>query len=225
MLLTIVILFYLFLARYTRNLFKIQFHSLVHCFNAVACISYLFYKSNIDLLTWNIKEQLKGGNSDLIYFCITNSNGYFIADTLDIISDNKNLKRKNYIIHHLVAIVGLMTVYLKENDNIFFGTWVIWCLEIGGIVHHLKYMSELYSFQHHTLISLIYVCVYASSRIYFIGNVLNILYLNFTVLYGFIALGCTILFVQNAIWLFKNIIKDFNLSDKIDINLLLKTVK
>ena len=138
------LIFYLSLAYFTRGLFKIQFHSIVHCINAVLLSSYFYYFSNISLISINVIKQMNFAYNDFIYICASNSNGYFVADSIDIFLDNKNIKRKVYIRHHIMAILGISTVYLGDNKFIL----AIWCLEIGGILHHIKYMSEVYSFNY-----------------------------------------------------------------------------
>ena len=140
--------------------------------------------------------------NDFIYICASNSNGYFVADSIDIFLDNKNIKRKVYIRHHIMAILGISTVYLGDNKFIL----AIWCLEIGGILHHIKYMSEVYSFNYffRIFITSLYFLIYPISRLYFILNVFQGLYDNLTFINLINTSVSTLLFLQNVIWLFRN---------------------
>lgn len=193
-------LFYYIFAQITKG--KIQYHSIFHCLTSVGLTSYFFYKNEINLLTLNITSILNHIDDDFTNTCAANSIGYFLADILDIFLDKVNIKRRNYILHHIVAITGISTIYFKNNFSIF----AIWCLEIGGIFHHLKYFSEVYLF-HRKFFLFLYFLVYTSSRIYFTLNVLGILFLYFSFA-DFVCLMVGILLaIQNTIWLITNIRK------------------
>lgn len=195
--------FYFLLARWSRNMFKIDFHSIIHCCSSIVLISYFFYKNSINVITLNITQQLYILNDPFIMVCAANSNGYFIADLIDILLDNKNLKRKVYIFHHIVAIVGISTVYFNNNFCIF----AIWCLEIGSFVHNLRFASEIYSFPFHKLTTILYFLVYSTTRIYFAINISHILFTQFSFSDFICLLVGILLTIQNAIWLVKNLKK------------------
>lgn len=199
------LIFYFFLAQWTKNMFKIKFHSIVHCCTSVLLISYFFYKNSINIITLSITKQLYILNDPFIIICAANSNGYFIADLVDILVD-KNIKRRVYIFHHLVAIVGISTIYVNNNFSIF----AIWCLEIGGLVHHLKYASEIYSLQFQNITNFLYFFIYSTSRFYFTLNFIPILFTYFSFSdFICVLVGISLTF-QNVIWLRKNYSKTFN---------------
>jgi hypothetical protein len=189
---------------------KIQIHSVIHCINSVILISYLFYSFNINVFRTDvIRLLLSTSNFDsrLVFICTANSIGYFLADTIDILMDEANSKRRVYLLHHVLAIIGLLTVYLGNTYSLF----AIWCLEIGGIVHHFKHFTECYScpVKYQYLSIILYFIFYPLSRIYFIVNILYILNMPFSISnVACLSIGI-ILFIQNFIWFIQNTRKLF----------------
>jgi hypothetical protein len=189
---------------------KIQVHSVIHCVNSVILISYLFYCFGINVLTTDVVIPLVSTpnfNSRLLFICTANSIGYFLADTIDILMDEADSKRRAYLLHHVIAIIGILTVYLGN----YFSLFAIWCLEIGGIVHHFKHFTECYScpMKYKYLSMFLYFFLYPLSRLYFIVNVLGILNLPFSISNTISLAVGIILFVQNLVWFIQNTRKLF----------------
>ncbi len=210
------IFFYYFLAKIFPT--KLKIHSIIHCvsatiFNSIA----LFYINNINILTLNFCSYNLNANENIwfqIFVTIAtyNSFGYFIADSLDIISDWNNVKRRVFLIHHIFAILGL---FVSLSGSVL-TNYAIWSLEIGGIVHHLKHASEIYNFPYfyYLIAQILYLIVYLTSRILLLINSTNCLLYNYTTIYekfGIFISYC--LLIQNMTWFFVNL-KNLKLSNK-----------
>lgn len=187
-------LFYLVLARLLKRLTnKIQLHSIIHCITATIWSSYLL---------WYYEPLF-----ELYKRVIIHSIGYFIADIIDIMLDD-NIKRRIYIIHHISSIIGLLPVYF----GCYFSIYGIWTLEIGGIVHHLKYAAEvnnvniiLYWMAH-----ILYHVVYLSSRFALLFIAITIIAPKTTDITGVITIFFgAVLLIQNFIWWYYNVKKYF----------------
>jgi hypothetical protein len=150
-------------------------------------------------------------NKSLLLISAYHSAGYFLADTIDILIDYTNYKRHIYILHHIVAFLGIMTVHLGS----YLSVYAIWCLEIGGIVHHIKHAADVYRIDPILEVGshLLYHIVYLFSRILLTLNVLNAFVLigrsnNITGdLIGLLV--SVILIIQNVIWWTYNVKKYF----------------
>ncbi len=213
------IILYLFLAR----LFKfwsrtVQIHSIIHCVTAFAWTSCIFFVYlGAEILNTNFIEILSNLNEEQKYMITvagTHSIGYFIADTIDILVDYNNVKRRVYILHHLAAITGAMLIYLGDYSPIY----GIWCLEAGGIVHHLKHAADTNNFGviPYYLSQIIYHVIYLSSRLLLTFNILNhiiYLYHNNCSPVNILGVGLSVsLLIQNYIWWFQNVRKALNRS-------------
>lgn len=200
------LIYYSFLAFISRKLFRIQFHSLIHCLNSLILSTYFFYKNNINLFSINVIQEMDtfDTSNDLVLFlCAQNSIGYFLIDFIDILIDSliyKNSKRNVYLVHHIFAILTLGTVYF--DDKFIFG---IWCLEIGGLIHHLKHISEVFDLSVKKLFVVIYFIIYPMSRIYFFINILTGLYRIPNIINFINSFISSLLIIQNLFWLIKNI--------------------
>ena len=198
-------IYHLILARFFKIWSKnVQIHSILHCISSTLWASYILYvylgREVLDTNYIKYIPSLTDNDIQVIIKACTYSLGYFMADTLDIIIDYTNVKRRVYIIHHLVAMLG---IYWNPSLAIY----AIWCLEIGGIVHHLKHASEVNEFGtlFYILSHLLYHIVYLSSRL-----LLNITLINgisfgisFSDIIGMIV-GFTLLF-QNYLWWWRNL--------------------
>ena len=135
-------------------------------------------------------------------FCCEHSLGYFLADNLDIISSDQKWRRR-YLAHHWIAILGISTIYF----GVFYSVFAIWCLELGGIVHHIKRLTvETPLFP---LTASLYFIIYTFSRVYFSMILFELLLtdISWTSLICFItSLSLT---VQNFIWLYQNYGRNF----------------
>lgn len=159
---------YLVLARFFKIWSrKVQIHSIVHCVIAFLWTSFILYVliglSPLDMNVREILTNVPPNGERMFQWIIFHSLGYFLADTVDIIIDYTNIKRRIYLLHHVVAIAGLSTVYLGSYMSIY----AIWALEIGGLVHHLKHASEVFDFGPflYILTQILYHVVYLFSRI------------------------------------------------------------
>lgn len=201
------IILYLFLARFFKIWSrKVQIHSIIHCVFAFVWTSYvLFINLSGKLLSTDFFNILNGLNNDeknYVFMVIVHSLGYFIADTIDILIDSKNIKRRIYILHHIVAILGLFTVYWDSYLSIY----AIWCLEVGAIVHHFKHSTEVYDFGlvAYIISNILYHVVYISSRIHMTFNTFigfASLYKNGSNIANVVGLIVSIiLLIQNFIW-------------------------
>lgn len=209
--------FYLILAQICKQYSsKIQIHSIVHCVLAIIMSSYvLFIVSNSGIITsWNIIADVAAiGETRIYQFVIFHSIGYFIADTIDIMTDDINLWRQVYIIHHIVAVLGLLTVF----KGTYVSFYAIWTLETGGIVHHLKHVAEVYNtpVPLYIMIHMSYHIIYISTRIlltmFILSGVYNLSHTNNLVGDIIGASVGTILVVQNFVWWIKNIKKTLRL--------------
>lgn len=174
---------------------KVQLHSIIHCVTATLWSSYLlrFYEPSVDLLN-NV---------------ITHSGGYFIADIIDILIDN-NIKRRIYILHHVAAISGILTVYF----NSYYSIYAIWTLEIGGIVHHLKYAADVNKVNIilYWLAHIFYHVIYLISRSV-LGVIIVIKLPEISNIGDAICIFVgVVLLIQNFSWWFHNIKKTFGIN-------------
>jgi len=117
-----------------------------------------------------------------------------------------NTKRKDFVVHHLAALLGLCTIFF--NGYMFL--YGLWLLEIGGIVHHIKHASRTFQWPEpwFTVAEVLYHVVYVSSRVLLFTNTTNGWFflhesnskamdvICFSVVY--------ILVAQNSVWWFKN---------------------
>ena len=207
---------YLVLARFFKIWSKkVQIHSIIHCVVAFLWTTFVLfiYLSN-DLLSANFSTALQGlsdKEKHMILLASYHSAGYFLADIIDILIDYKNKKRQIYILHHVVAFAGISTVYWGSYLSIY----AIWCLEIGGIVHHLKHAAEVNDFGSvpYYLSQLLYHVVYLFSRILLSLNVIGGLVgicKSETILADLMGLtGAVVLLIQNGIWWVHNLKKSF----------------
>ena len=183
---------------------KVNIHSIIHCTVASLISTYvLLYRMNNNLFSSQVGTKLQ--NVEIVYkpflsIIGTHSLGYFIADTLNIII-NQPYNRK-YIFHHIFAIFGIFTIFWES----YISTYAIWSLEIGGIVHHLKYAADVYRVNKFSwwIIQMLYHVVYVSTRILIFINITNCL-LNISNSYTPIPDSVGIisgygLVVQNGIW-------------------------
>lgn len=200
--LTLFIGLYLALANYFKGVLKI--HSIIHCVSATLFGTYLFYISNISIFSISFcSEVIKTENFNNFLY-VNNSLGYFIADSIDIFLDWKNVKRRVFLLHHVSAIIGILT----GGSSLV--AYAIWALEIGGVVHHLKHASEVYNFNSNikSLIFSIYFIVYSFTRILLFLNCNSCLINNSLTGYQLIGVFMSyILILQNAIWLMQNLLK------------------
>lgn len=200
-------LLYLVLARVFKIWSKkVQIHSIVHCVVSFLWTTYaLFISTGESITNIHMREILSDLSVErqLLYnMVVFHSMGYFMADIVDIIIDHTNDKRRIYLLHHVVAIAGLSTVYLGSYISIY----PIWALEIGGIVHHLKHASEVYNFGSVTyiLVQGLYHVVYVFSRVLLALNIYDaftwICHSNTAAadLMG-LSVACVLL-VQNFVW-------------------------
>ena len=216
--LSILTLSYLLLARISKRWSEIiQIHSIIHCLLAFLFSSYyLLYILQLNYLETNITLSLSELNYHqevMIRLIVEHSIGYFIADTIDILI-SQNPKRYVYIYHHLAALIGLSTIYW----NSYLAIYCLWVLEMGGMVHHLKFISETTG--HFILVAdVLYHVVYLSSRILLMINVYNgfFCYQNEADLVGLII--AVFLFVQNMIWWLVNLKKSFHRIDLFHTNI------
>lgn len=209
--------FYLILTQICKQYSsKIQIHSIVHCVLAVIMSSYvLFVVSNSGITTsWSVISDVAArGETHFYRFVIFHSIGYFIADTIDIIFDDVNIWRQVYIIHHVTAIIGLLTVF----TGTYVSFYAIWTLETGGIVHHLKHVAEVYNtpVPLYIMIHMLYHIIYLTTRIlltmFVMTGIYNLSYTNNLVGDIIGASVGTILVIQNFIWWLKNIKKTLKL--------------
>jgi len=193
---------YLALARLCKLFTKdIQIHSIVHCVTAFMFSTCAFIVLGINPFSFSVYDQFALVDFKIFDVIIYHSLGYFIADTIDILIDYKNVKRRIYLIHHAAAIIGL-----------FFGGYTavypIWILEMGGIVHHMKHTSEVYHFEHDHTIQITYHAVYLFSRVLLSINVYN--FMNSDNL--FITIVITVLLGQNFVWWLHNLKRSIKLS-------------
>ena len=201
------IFIYLILARILKLWSKtVQIHSIIHCVVAFLWTSYiLFIRMGNNLFSTDFMEALQGitiTDQYIILIAATHSMGYFVADTIDILIDWSNKKRRIYIPHHLVAIVGLLTVYAGSYLPIY----AVWCLEIGGIVHHIKHGSDVNNFNkfYNVLTHVIYHIVYLFSRVLLAANVFKAILIihssenMWADMLGLIV--AVVLLIQNGIW-------------------------
>ena len=202
---------YVGLARICKRWSKtVQLHSIFHCFAAVGLSTYAFWQV-ADGHIWGFDIyhtilRISDGDKELLRQVAYHSSGYFIGDTIDIYMDAENTKRKEFVVHHLAALLGLCTIFF--NGYMFL--YGLWLLEIGGIVHHIKHASRTFQWPQPWLAVAegLYHVVYVSSRVLLFTNTTNgWFYLHesnskamdvicFTVVYVLVA--------QNSVWWFKN---------------------
>lgn len=164
------------------------------------CICLQFYH----LLT-NVGEQHKG----ILLLAAIHSAGYFIADTIDIFIDYNNEKRRIYVLHHLVALAGIMTV----SWDYYICLYGIWALEIGGVVHHIRHASKVYGTSYIVLIAgeALYHVVYVISRVsLFVSTTIAVRSVGhsaYPIMDMICFLSVYVLIVQNTIWWWHNVKK------------------
>lgn len=200
---------------------RIQYHSIIHCVLAFLYTSFLFLiKERKESFDTDYYLLLYTKSNDILYdIAIYHSIGYFLADTFDILLDYTNTKRRIYLLHHGSAIVGLSIIYWGS----YIPVYPIWALEMGGIVHHLKNLSEMREIKdndifdqilkHKIVYQLFYHVVYLFSRILLTINVYKCLIhisLSRNPLPDLLGLTVVcVLIVQNIIWWFKNVSQHF----------------
>jgi hypothetical protein len=205
-------IFYVILARIMKIWSKtVQLHSIFHCVTASVWAGYAIYvvcKGNI--LTTNVYQEFQhvdDSDKAIIQMVAFHSAGYFIGDIIDIYIDYENVKRKDYVLHHLAAIAGILTVYWDSYIYLY----GLWSLELGGIVHHIKHASHVWQFSHpySTAAELLYHIVYVSTRLMLLLNVTKILYYVADSEHQVVDMICFVsvytLVIQNFIWWFKNL--------------------
>ena len=192
---------YFAIAQYFRGVLKI--HSIVHCVSAVLLNSYiLFYTTGIHIFTTSFCSLSQQVNISALYFPAYNSLGYFIADSIDIFLDWKNVKRRVFLIHHFSAILGILTIFAGSK----LVNYAVWSLEIGGIVHHLKHASEIYQYRQIPAYTL-YFLVYTTSRVLLFLNCNYCLTipLSYSEIFGILI--SYLLILQNVVWIYQNLKK------------------
>lgn len=193
-------LIYLVLSRIFKTFTTdIQIHSIVHCVTSFIFSTCSFIVLGINPLSFSVYNHFK--NSEIFDVIIYHSLGYFIADTIDILIDYKNVRRRIYLIHHVAAIIGLLF-------GGYISVYPIWILEMGGIVHHLKYISEVYHFENDNVIQVMYHVVYLFSRVLLSINVYNFMSSDNL----FITVIISVLLIQNFIWWLHNLKKAVKLN-------------
>ena len=150
---------------------------------------------------------MEESEQDLLTLAAIHSAGYFIADTIDIFIDYTNEKRKVYVFHHLVAILGISTVYW----DFFLCLYGIWALELGGVVHHIRHATKVFSNSRPILLAgeAIYHVVYIFSRLsLFINTTIGVFQWmdsRFKILDVVCFVSVYVLIVQNTIWWWHNV--------------------
>ena len=206
------ILFYVILARFLKIFSKtVQLHSLFHCVVSSLFAGYaIFIVCEGQLLTTNVYLRFQNVQEDhktVIEAVAFHSAGYFIGDTIDIYIDYENKKRRDYVLHHLAAVSGILTVYWESYIYLY----GLWTLELGGIVHHIKHASHVYQWPqpYSTAAELLYHIVYVGTRAMLLFNVTQILYYiaesEHQVVDTICLVSVYILVIQNFIWWFKNL--------------------
>jgi hypothetical protein len=159
---------------------------------------------NFSAILMNLNQE----QQHMMLLAASHSLGYFIADTIDIFIDYSNARRRIYIPHHVLAIIGICTVYMDTYLPIH----TIWCLELGGLVHHLKHVAEANNFRPilYYLSHLGYHVIYFSSRMLLtvtIINTLPYLYNNRNIIDIIAVTVGIVLLIQNYIWWYQNLRK------------------
>jgi hypothetical protein len=156
-----------------------------------------------------ILANVEDADKALFVIAAVHSTGYFIADTIDIFIDYTNEKRRVYVFHHLVALMGISTVHW----DYYLCVYGIWALELGGVVHHLRHASKVYSNSRSVLIAgeVLYHLVYVLSRLFLLINTTvglwNIMESTMPVIDAVCFLTVYILIIQNGIWWWTNVQK------------------
>lgn len=205
------ILFYVALARFMKIWSKtVQLHSIFHCVMTSIVAGYAIYVCTGNLLTTNVYQEFQTvheSEKGLIQMVAFHSAGYFIGDTIDIFIDYENKKRRDYVLHHLAAVAGILTVYWESYIYLY----GLWSLELGGIVHHIKHASHVCDWPQpfSTIAEVMYHIVYVSTRIMLLFNCSKILFYITDSEHQFVDAICFlsvyILVIQNFIWWFKNL--------------------
>lgn len=222
MLLLFFILFHLLSCRLNFIFFKIKYiyiHAYIYCLITNIFNFIFLYNINVSPFSYNIYNLLKENeykyihnyqfNNYYLLIILYNTNGYMIADTLDfLIFDNKNLTRKKYFLHHLISIVAISISIFYNRISCFVA---IYYLEIGGLVHHIRILSNKYN-KFFTLATLLYIVIYSLTRILFFKDVTLFLLYNLKekniVEFINIFISYTLI-IQNVFWLITNIKKIF----------------
>lgn len=205
-------LFYVVLARFMKIWSRtVQLHSIFHCVMASIIAGYaIFVVCEGNLLTTKVYLEFQVVNDSekvLIQMVAFHSAGYFIGDTIDIFIDYENKKRRDYVLHHLAAVAGILTVYWDSYIYLY----GLWSLELGGIVHHIKHASHVYQFPHpySTGAEILYHIVYVSTRLMLLFNVTQILFYiaesEHQIVDAICLISVYLLVIQNFVWWFKNL--------------------
>jgi hypothetical protein len=206
------VLIYVGLARFFKRFSKtVQFHSMLHCFvSSIWCSIALYKLSDGNLLStdfYNILNNINESDKGILEIAAFHSLGYFLGDTIDIFIDFENKKRRIYLFHHCVAIMGLLTIYWDS----FLCLYALWTLELGGIVHHFRFASTVFEFTYpySTLVEALYHIVYVTSRgLLLVTTNKTFAFVNDSKnpLLDGISCGLTyVLIIQNAIWWIHNV--------------------
>lgn len=199
------IFYYFYLAKRLEKYNNL--HSIIHCVVSSLVNTYLLFGSLLFASLFDSEINL--------YFLKESAYhtlGYFIADTLDIFFYRYNdYHKRKYLFHHIFSIIAISTIYL-ESYSCIFGIWV---LEIGGLVHHIKYTINKYDIKTLKIpTEILYHLIYTSSRIMIFLNITKCL-LNIKTSENIISDVILIttgysLVIQNTIWWYKNLKMLFN---------------
>jgi len=204
--------FYVLLARVCKLFSKtVQLHSIVHCFVASVVSGVVFYQVIGDeVFRLDVYRKMISGVTPadglLLRQVAFHSAGYFLGDTVDIYIDYRNVKRKEYVLHHLASVAGLCTVYYDS----YISLWGLWLFEVGGVVHHIKHAAKVFKWPGlwGTAAELLYHSVYVSSRLLlFVNTSFSWLYMHQSLTpYMDIVCGVVVyvLVIQNSMWWYKN---------------------
>lgn len=206
------IVFYVILARALKYWSKtVQLHSIFHCVAASIWAGYAIYVvCDGNLFTTNVYREflvVREQDKRLIQMVAFHSAGYFIGDTIDIYIDHENKKRKEFVLHHIAALCGILTVYC----DVYIYLYGLWTLELGGIVHHIKHAAHVFEFPepYYSLVEWLYHVVYVGTRALLMFNVTKILYYVRESDHQIVDMTCLlsvyILVIQNMIWWVKNL--------------------
>ena len=195
------ILFYLIICRTTPRYLELE--SLIHCLVSSFWHLYIigkyipgsmfWYNSLTNLTTYMPNHPELTGT---FLLATEHSIGYFVADLLDTLIDYKNVKRRQYIFHHIISILGISMQYAGS----FIGSYGIFYAEIGAIGHHLRRLNK-----NDKKIFFFYLMTYGITRILMI---LNVIHQTFHLQSGRDIIPIMItypLVIQNSIWLYKNV--------------------
>ena len=103
---------YLALARTLKLCSKtVQLHSIVHCFVASLVSGVVFYGIlGSEVFGLNVYPHILKIEDEsqrlLLKQVAYHSAGYFLGDTVDIYIDSSNVKRKEFVLHHVFSFAG-----------------------------------------------------------------------------------------------------------------------